>query len=162
MKSGLVTTFFNNINKSGPYIERLGSKCWLWLGSKAGRGYGKLAPQYHCIAYSAHRFMWTLENGPIPKGMYICHHCDNPSCVNPAHLFLGTPKDNAHDKVSKGRANHPRGEKSGLSKLTENDVKDIRHMYAVGHTQEEIAGQYCVSRVSISYIVNRVTWKHVK
>lgn len=75
--------------------------CWVWTGSKIPTGYGKLS--IHNKKVAAHRLSWALHNGPIPAGLHVLHRCDNPPCVNPEHLFLGTDGDNAADKVSKGR-----------------------------------------------------------
>jgi HNH endonuclease len=77
--------------------------CWEWSGARDRYGYGKL--RRDTVYWKAHRLAWTLEHGPIPDGMYVCHHCDNPPCVNPAHLFLGTSRDNQLDRVAKGRHN---------------------------------------------------------
>lgn len=76
--------------------------CWIWRGTLVRGGYGQFSvrPGQRC---AAHRFAWELSNGAIPDGLFACHRCDNPPCVNPAHLFLGTPKDNMQDKVAKGR-----------------------------------------------------------
>lgn len=79
--------------------------CWEWTGARQRKGYGVLKVDGKAIAM--HRYSYELHCGPIPAGMMVCHACDNPCCVNPAHLFLGTPADNMTDKVSKGRAKGP-------------------------------------------------------
>jgi hypothetical protein len=98
--------------------------CWVWGGPIEASGYGFMG------AYSgyvkAHRFSWTLHNGPISDGLFVLHTCDNPPCVNPTHLFLGTARDNSDDKHLKGRANPPRGEKHWRAVLTEDLVREIR------------------------------------
>ncbi len=102
-----------------------------------------------------------IQRGEIPDGMYICHHCDNPSCVNPAHLFLGTPTDNMQDMRNKGRYDGC-GESNGQATLTEGDVRKIRRLYAGGGiTQRQLGELFGVCRAHIGHIVNRRHWTHV-
>lgn len=82
--------------------DRPETGCWEWLGARANGGYGLFAVQ-NPRRITAHRYSWELHNGPIPAGMHVLHHCDNPPCVNPAHLFLGTASDNMRDMLAKGR-----------------------------------------------------------
>lgn len=100
MKS-LTDRFFAKILK-GAY-----STCWLWTGAKHNFGYGKIFSKVGAPPLSAHRLSFELHKGPVPKGMDVCHSCDNPSCVNPDHLFAGTAKDNINDCISKGRFMFP-------------------------------------------------------
>ena len=85
--------------------RRNDNECWIWKGSRDARGYGRLNPGVGLSPVKAHRLSWELANGPIPAGMFACHKCDTPSCVNPNHIFIGTPKDNSMDCSAKGRLN---------------------------------------------------------
>jgi len=83
-------------------VEEVASGCWLWMGKRSRDGYGWFSASG--MQVRAHRFAWQMEHGPIAPGMFICHRCDNPQCVRPAHLFSGTPQENVDDKIKKGRA----------------------------------------------------------
>lgn len=135
--------------------------CWIWIGYKDKRGYGKF---YSVVGTLAHRFSYFFHKGEIPKGMFVCHYCDNPTCVNPKHLWLGTGSDNQIDCVRKGRANRnsPMGEKNGLSKFKNEDVIKIRQMFHEGKSQAEIAKLFKCHQTNIHYILSGKTWKHVK
>lgn len=85
---------------------QVGPGCWEWTASRRGAGYGRF--QMGGKGHAAHRISWEMANGPIPSGMFVCHRCDNPSCVRPDHLFLGTPSDNTRDAYAKGRQTNPR------------------------------------------------------
>ena len=107
----LLDRFWEKVNKHGPIPANhpdLGL-CWLWTAHTADFGYGRM----HIVGGPArtHRISWELHNGPIPAGMLVLHHCDNPPCVNPAHLFLGTAGDNMRDMVAKGRNWNPGAQK---------------------------------------------------
>lgn len=154
--------------KYGTLRERFFSKvsrdesgrCWLWTGT-GPRGYGMIRPTGAARGASklyAHRVSWELHYGPIPDGKHVLHRCDNPSCVNPEHLFLGTHADNMADKVSKGRQNTLRGEAVKNSKLTEKEVLEIR---SSGLPYTRLAKLYDVSDVQISNICRRKQWAHV-
>jgi hypothetical protein len=108
----------------------------------------------------AHRVAWTLHHGQIPDGMSICHHCDNPPCVRPDHLFVGTHGDNCRDKISKGREAHVRGSENGQAKLTEAEVLQIRAL-APTMLQQQIADKFGISRKQIWAIVHRKKWAHL-
>lgn len=144
-------------------VDRTDIGCWEWKGSKQGRPgmkYGSFS--IHGRDVAAHRFSYRLHVGEIPEGMEICHHCDNPGCVRPDHLFLGTRSDNMKDKVKKGRANTPRGEQNTKAKLTEQQVITIREEFARGGiSKQELANKYGVARSLVLMIVRGETWKHV-
>jgi len=109
----------------------------------------------------AHRVAWETAHGPIPKGMCVCHHCDNPPCIELTHLFLGTKPDNNADMVAKGR--QARGERIASAKLTEADVRAIRALYAGGGLlQRELAHQFGIAQTTVSHIVTGECWGHVR
>lgn len=131
--------------------------CWVWVGLRDKDGYGRVKPN-ETGTTRAHRIAFVVTNGSIPSGLHVCHRCDNPPCVNPAHLFLGTPADNTHDAVHKGRMAH--GERHHLSKLTVSQVRQIRESRAARHTPvRELARVFGVSKSNIEFIVNGSTWK---
>jgi len=105
----------------------------------------------------AHRLAWEVEYGPIPKGTCVCHICDNPLCINPEHLFLGTHTDNMNDMVLKGRTQH--GERRHSAKLTEDQVREIRQCRY--WPQRELSNKFGVSQSTISVILAGKKWKHV-
>lgn len=131
--------------------------CWLWTATLFGGGYGSL--RVDGKRSLAHRVSWELHCGPIPAGMDVCHRCDVRHCVNPAHLFLGTPQDNTLDAVSKGR--HPFGENQGRAKLTESDVVLARQMWAEGTPACRLARYLGVTSRTMLDALHRKHWKHV-
>ena len=132
--------------------------CWIWKGGK-NRGYGQIDVNNKLIY--THRFSWELHYGTIPNGLHVLHSCDNPSCVNPEHLFLGTHKDNMQDMVKKGRKAVILGEMWGHAKLSALDVIHIRELIARGEKQRVIAKDYGVRPATISLIHCRKNWKHI-
>jgi hypothetical protein len=111
----------------------------------------------HDHGISAHRASWVIHFGDIPEGMYVCHRCDNPPCVNPAHLFLGSPLDNQTDRIAKGRG--AAGEQNPAHKLCRSQVNEIRELHRMGLRGNKLAERYSVSTDTISSIVNYHTWK---
>lgn len=135
-------------------------ECWPWTGRRNAQGYGttKVGNNFWLVT----RLIWTWQHGEIPEGMCVLHRCDNPTCVNPAHLWLGTRTDNNRDRDRKGRYHGGRGERQWKAKLTETDVKAIRQAGANGIATGKLAAQFSVSTSTIRYVVQRTTWKHVK
>jgi len=132
------------------------NSCWNWKYANV-EGYGKIGAKN---GWRTSRLAWYLKFGNIPHKLFVLHKCDNPSCCNPDHLFLGTNKQNVEDMIAKGRM--PRGEKRAFAKLTEKDVKSIRKEYLKGNSScLKLGGKYCVSPQLIHDIVKRRKWKHI-
>lgn len=131
--------------------------CWEWTAAKDYDGYGII--QIAGRAARAHIYAYTREHGLVPKGMLVCHACDNPSCVNSEHLFLGTPKDNMVDRDTKGRGRCCRGEEQGGAKLSWEKVKYIRAQ--TGRTRRELANKFGVNIGTIGKILRNERWLEV-
>jgi hypothetical protein len=129
--------------------------CWNWTASKGRRGYGWIWVGNR--NERAPRVSYEIYRGPIPDGMQVCHHCDNPPCVNPDHLFVGSDAENKADKMTKGR--QARGASHGRAKLTEDDVLEIRA--ARDSTLRELATKYGVCEYQISYVRSGKRWSHI-
>jgi hypothetical protein len=152
--------FWDKVNKT--------DTCWLWIAGHGALGYGHF--WFNGKTVKAYRFAWSLRYGPIPKGMVIRHKvCDNPACVNPDHLAIGTFKDNSQDMVAKGRQsrigrknNPPTGETNGRAKLTAEAVLQIREKYKTGlYSYDILSKEYSVTKTTIKSIINRKLWVHV-
>lgn len=133
-------------------VDRRGAhECWPWLAQLNAKGYGRfgVTSRYQALA---HRFAWELMSGPVPRGLYVCHHCDNRRCVNPAHLYVGTQADNMRDCAKRGRCyaqTHaiPKGDQHPNTKYPDSLVACMRMDYALGErSQDEIAELYGVPR----------------
>ena len=150
----------NDAERFWAKVDKTG-ECWEWTGSLGRGGYGKFGLNDK-IVYS-HRYSYVLHH-PITIDLWehrdicVCHRCDNPKCINPAHLFLGSRADNMKDKETKGRGNHPKGEKAHLSKLTETQVREIRKKYV---SYSQLALEYDVCPTAIGAIIRREVWKHI-
>ena len=151
-----VVIFWENVKVSNP------QDCWLWSGGKKENGnglwYGIFWDDNKII--KAHRFSWKIKNGEIPKGKLVCHRCDNPLCVNPSHLFLGTYLDNNRDASNKGR--HAFGERVPGSVLNDEKVRQIRKLRSEGKTQRAIAETIGAKESTVQAVVEGRSWKHVK
>lgn len=146
--------------------KRSDDECWEWAGQKDKDGYGVLSSSIldgKIKRLRAHRYSWKMNFGDIPSGMFVCHKCDNPSCVNPKHLFLGTPKDNTQDMLKKGRRPNTtgtRGEDHPKAKLTWEKVRLIRKLYlSSNYTNRELGKRFEIGDRQIGYIVRNETWK---
>lgn len=133
--------------------------CWRWKGAKDKNGYGQMQVDSKNRLIKAHRISWMLFRGEIPKKINVCHTCDNAECTNPEHLFLGTPKENTHDMIKKGR--NAKGSKMSTAKLKEKDIPQIRKLIDMGVTMSRIARDYLVKDSTIRNIKYGLTWKHV-
>lgn len=133
--------------------------CWEWTGTKKGAGYGQFCTGGR--RKLAHRVAWEMSFGGIPEGLAVCHTCDNPRCVRPDHLFLGTWAENNHDRHRKGRSAGPKGQRNGKACLTEDDVRRIRQLHNQGLGYRGIARLSGMSRSAIAHIVQGRNWAHV-
>lgn len=139
------------------HVDRRGDdECWPWFAYRNPKGYGRSFVRVDGQVYVVpHRASWAIHHGP-PGCLHVLHHCDNPPCVNPKHLFLGTNEDNVRDRVAKGRTQ--KGHKHFKSHLTDADVRAIR---ASSESKAELGRKYGVTRATIAAILKRVTWKHL-
>ncbi len=159
----IMSAFFNR-------VERKDSCCWEWMGGvvKSNHPYGQI--KYHSVQMLTHRFLWQMVFGVIPGKLKVLHKCDNPRCVSPFHLFLGTQKDNMEDCVKKGRyvgglgMRHSSGygENHKSHKLTDGKVIAIREKHRDGGvTMVDLAKMYGVANRTIQKIILGITWKHL-
>jgi hypothetical protein len=182
--------FWEKVDKNGPTMPHMTTSCWMWSASKDGSGYGWIGLGNGSLG-KAHRVSFEIHYGPLMEGECALHHCDNPPCVRPDHLFKGTQKDNADDREAKGRHPHPtgeaywetrtleqypRGDQSGLRKhperapmgernrhavLTEELVKALRDEAETGVAYTVLAIKYGITASSIGKIVRGNTWAHL-
>lgn len=178
--------FWRQVNKNGPvpsHIPNLG-QCWVWTGGTLRHGYGSF--HINCgpdgLPHSAsHRYSYVLAFGPIPEGLHVLHKCDNPPCVNPFHLFIGTQADNMRDMVAKQRAyvqrhkfygaengmvRHPesvlRGERNPHAKLTDELVTAMRKRAKSGESIRWLAAEHGLSISTARHAICASTWAHVQ
>lgn len=162
-------SFWNRVARRGE------EECWPWIGAHNKDGYGHLYVVSRKRNIGAHRLSWEIHHGPIPPGLLVCHTCDNPNCVNPYHLFLGTQKENLADRDQKGRGingpkngrhTHPertaRGERNGSAKLTGDMVgRILREWKGRTTSQRELARQLGVHYDTVWRVVHGKFWKHL-
>lgn len=144
--------------REGTFAERFWRKvqktktCWEWIGYRDRDGYGRVCSR------RANKVSWEMHNGPIPDGMFVLHHCDNPPCVRPDHLFLGTNRDNVDDMMRKNR--QLCGAKSGRSKLSDEQVKTIRQRFTNGSASVALlAREFAVCTATIYNVVRGITYR---
>lgn len=147
-KRPLAERFWEKVAKAGP------DECWLWTGARNAKGYGKLGN------LTASRISWELAHERIPDGLFVCHHCDVPACVNPTHLFLGTHRDNMNDRTQKGRTPRNIGERS-KSKLTTEQALEIRRRYQAGEKPRHIRRDFGVCGSVVSAIGRGKSWTYL-
>lgn len=158
-KDTLVERFFSYLDKDGPIAPNLGTRCWTWTGGKDENGYGIIRQKGKNLR--SHRVSMEIHLGQTSE-LCVLHHCDNPSCVNPDHLFWGTTLDNNQDRTRKGRGADRRGEKHPQAKLSESQVRTIKQRYLSGGiTQEQLAREFGVKRRTVTNIVTGVRWQHL-
>ena len=156
----------HNLNPSRPAAQRFwprtkvgGGGCWEWQGERLACGYGRLRVGRKKVL--AHRFAYELLRGPIPTGLFVCHHCDNRPCVNPDHLFLGTAADNARDMTAKGRHAPMGGFNHPNAKLTAEEILEVVRLRKAGVRRQAVAERYGISLQTVSLITCGKRWQCV-
>lgn len=145
---------FLDFLKSRTYRD---GECLIWATAKTSAGYGTI--RIRGVIYGAHRISHLIHNGPLSPSEFVCHRCDRPSCIEPSHLFAGSPADNSRDMSSKGRS--CRGRRNPQSKLTEDDVREIRRLKATGRRTDDLAKMFGVCVSGIGHALSGRNWKHV-
>lgn len=156
-----LTNVWDRVDKEGGPTHAKFGKCWVWTGHTCSKGYGRMSyKRKQCLV---HRISYVLTYGvTLSEGQKVLHHCDNPSCVRPDHLFLGTYADNNHDRDGKDR--QAKGERNGKSVLTEDQVIEIRESYrkgVKGRGTVVLAKRYHVAVSTIRAVLLGRTWGHI-
>lgn len=135
-------------------------ECWEWQGNRPSALYGHFSLREKTV--KAHRWIYALLNGEIPDDLVVRHKCDNPACVNPAHLEVGTVADNTRDKYERGRGPNRQGEKHPMARLDEDRVRQLRKMASLGFTHTAIAEKFGIARQTVGNIVRGRNWSHIQ
>lgn len=141
-----------------------GPDCWEWTGTKnttLGHGVMREGPRGASKQLFAHRVSWELHNGPIPDGMWVLHRCDNPPCVRPDHLYVGTPADNVRDREARGRSRVLRGSRNARATTDEQTILTLRARVADGETIAAAAQALGLSYPTAYLAVKRRSWRHI-
>lgn len=134
--------------------------CWLWSAGQKGGGYG--VAQYRKASHLAHRVSWLLHGNNLPSGGLVCHRCDTPACVNPAHLFVGNQSDNMADMRAKGRASRKFGERNGRAVLTDTKAREIIDLLSLNaFPATDIARSYGVGNSTVSRLKRGQSFQHI-
>jgi hypothetical protein len=163
VKATLEERFWSKVNKNGPIPEHCPEigQCWVWTCSKHTFGYGQFWMGPDAGLKGAHIASWILAHRALPKGAWVLHRCDNPSCVRPSHLFLGTQVDNMQDMHQKGRGHTGApGSLNHHARLVEDQVVEIRERFAAGESLDALSEEFGVLPKMISRIVTGAAWKH--
>lgn len=144
-------------------LTTITSECWIFNSSKNKKGYGRISISFKETktkkSFYAHRLSYLIYKGDIPEKMLVCHTCDNSSCINPDHLFLGTNKDNVFDMITKGRRPSFTCEKNSMAKTTKEQVLEMRSKFSNGkYTQKDLAEEYKLDKSTVGSILRQETW----
>lgn len=144
------------------YVKKT-PKCWIWIGAKDKRNYGRIHKSGTAnISILSHRYSWEINRGKIPNGKHALHKCDNQSCVNPRHLYIGTHQDNMRDAIKRDQFNPTKGIQNPNHKLTDEMVREIRNFYIPKITPRKMfSDKFGVTESIISSVYNRKAWKHL-
>lgn len=157
-------TLSDRIRFESKFVKKDEAQCWNWLAYKNKKGYGSI--RYRDLGnIAAHRFSYLLYKEYFNQNNIVCHSCDNPSCVNPAHLWLGSHSDNMKDKIRKGRAKNPPphlGVNHHKAKITPEIVREIRFLFSEGASQTSLCKLYLLHHATMNQICRNKTWKDVR
>lgn len=159
MNTGRIYTVKPLADRFWPKVQKTDG-CWIWTAAVDHHGYGNIGAGRRSEGkIKAHRAAWLLAGGEDPGDRDLCHRCDNPRCVRPDHLFIGSRLDNMRDCVAKGRAS--RGSRNGHARLSEAAITEARRLLSQGVSRKELAAKFGVSHSGMCYALRGDTWKHM-